>query len=113
MRKRGTTMPDLPATPELDKMQNVKHESQPIGEFLEWLQSEGIVLAKYDETVNSWQQMDGSELIVGSSATLMPTYDVTESLLARYFEIDLKKVEEEKRAVLEYLRNRSTSDGSS
>jgi len=91
-------MPDLPATPELDKMQNVKHQSQPIGEFMEWLWSRHIVLAKYE----SDEEMRPRPI----------SYSI-EQLLADFFEIDLKKVEEKKRAVLEYLRNRSTSDGSS
>lgn len=88
-----------PATTELDKMHGVTPRSQPIGEFLEWLSYKGIVLAKYEDGA-TWPR---------------PIYDTIEQLLAEHFEIDLKKIEQERRALLDYFRarNGSTSDGGS
>lgn len=81
----------VPPTPELDKMSAAKTQSQPAGEFLEWLLGEkGFVLAKYE----------------GDANYPHPIYETIEELLAEHFEIDLKKIEEEKRAMLEYLRSR-------
>ena len=65
-------------TPELNKMKKVQKDSQLIGEFLEWLQNEHHVLLPKNE----------------------------EDLLAQFFEIDLKKVEKEKREILKDLRKK-------
>lgn len=86
-----------PAVSELDKMHAITRQSQPIGEFLDWLSYKGIVLAKYKEGWNfPW-----------------PVHTSIEELLAEHFEIDLNKVEQERRALLDYFRarNGSTSDG--
>lgn len=78
-------------TPELEKMKAVQPKSQVIGEFLEWLTGEkGVTLAKYDK-----------------DNRLMPTHDHAEKLLAEFFEIDLVKVEREKRMILENIRRSS------
>ena len=75
---------------ELDKMSAVKEKSQAIGEFLEWLRSEkGYFLA-----------VDAGEREGGP---YMANYNI-EQLLAEFFEIDLNKVEQEKRAMLDQLR---------
>jgi hypothetical protein len=77
----------------------VTDKSQSIGEFLEWLLGEkGMHLARYDE-----DHFDGE--------FLMPVNIGIQELLAEYFEIDLNKVEQERRALLENLR--STQEGNS
>jgi len=76
-------LPKLPETPELEKMRGVREESQKIGQFLDWLRGEGM------------QIVDGDD---------EPLYLSIEQLLAKYFEIDLEKVEEERRALLAYQR---------
>ena len=71
--------------PECEKLKKVHEKSQTIGEFLEWLEGEkGVVLMveKEDETYPISFQYH------------------TEGLLAEYFEIDLKKVEAERREML-------------
>ena len=74
--------------PEHEKLHLIKDKSQEIGSFLEWLQDDAkIILAEYDE-------MD----------FLYPIYIRTEELLAKYFNIDLKKIEQEKRAMLDEIR---------
>lgn len=76
-------------TPEIDKMKSVNPQSQAIGEFLVWLQEfKGVSM------VHTIEEEDDCEKEV-------PYYFSIEKLLAEYFEIDLKKVEEEKLAILE------------
>lgn len=76
---------------ELEKMHAVKEKSQAIGEFLEWLISDKeLVIGRWD-----------------SDGTLHPKYVSIENLLAEFFGIDLKKVEKEKRAILDKIRGES------
>jgi septum formation topological specificity factor MinE len=86
--------------PECDRMNAVKEKSQVIGEFIEWLQSsqevteehESIILAHYPRSR------------ISSDPRLQRFQYTIEELLAKYFNIDLDKVEKEKRAILEALR---------
>lgn len=81
-------------TPEVDKMLAVRDKSQEIGSFLEWLRGEKkIVLAAYEHD------------------DLIEVYTSTNDLLAEYFEIDLNKVEAERRAILEGLRKAQVQPG--
>lgn len=92
-------------TPECEKMQAVKGESQAIGEFLDWMtSSKGYVIAEYPKALkvlhhHALQTQVGDELL--------PIHTRIEELLAEYFNIDLKKVEKEKRALLEEQRRRN------
>lgn len=82
-------------TPELDKMLVVRVRSQAIGEFLEWLaDTKGYGI--YSE--------DDAEDQEGNMQRLYFRAPNTEQLLAEYFEIDLKKVEKERRAILKELQ---------
>lgn len=82
--------------PECDKLLAVKDKSQPIGEFLDWLRNEkGIEFCR-------WMEAEDIE-----PEGYYPDYTRTEELLAEYFEVDLKKVEEERRAMLDDLRERN------
>jgi hypothetical protein len=65
---------------EHEKLSKIKDESQALGAFIEWLESEGVHMpAKWHRrSMNEW--------------------------LARYFEIDLNKLEEEKLHMLNRLR---------
>lgn len=81
-------MTDETKYPECEKMSAVSDKSQVCGEFLEWLNAE-------------------KDLHLGSytSEGLMRGVNVkTEALLAEFFEIDLKKVEAERRAMIEGLQ---------
>lgn len=40
--------------PNLYKMKSVQGHSQAIGEFLEWLEGKGIVLARYQGSSSDW-----------------------------------------------------------
>ena len=81
-------------TPELDKMLVVKDKSQLIGEFLEWLKEQDIVLAE-----GSGSTCDDYEI-----ECLMCSAKTTEQLLADYFDIDLAKCETERQALLAAVR---------
>ncbi|MEM9317303.1 MAG: hypothetical protein AAGA95_22075 [Pseudomonadota bacterium] len=78
-------------TPALNKMKRAKEDgSQIIGEFIEWLHSEGLCVAKparppYD-------------------AYWWPDARPIEKLLADYYGIDLMAVEREREAMLAELR---------
>ena len=78
------SLPELP-TPELDKMLDNQNESQAIGEFLDWLTSEGYAICELNKH-NEWHHVRKG----------------IEQLLADYFNVDLKKAEQEKRAILTY-----------
>ena len=80
-------MKKYPKTPELDKMRDVKDKSQHIGEFVEWLNNEGYSIATR-----------------GLDDLLYPTNLSIERLLANYYKIDLCKCENEREAILLYLR---------
>ena len=69
--------------PECDKLAAVSEDSNKIGAFLDWLSEQGIRLAKYNED---------DELLEERSKI--------EELLARYYGIDLKKVEDERQSIL-------------
>jgi len=83
--------------PECEKMSKVKKQSQLVGEFLDWLVNEReIVLSEYHEG-------EGRH----DDDVLMPISVRTEELLAEFFEIDLNKVEQERRQMLKELREKS------
>lgn len=75
--------------PEHDKMRVIAKQSQTIGEFLAWAQNEkGWALCHLDQNEQEY----------------MPVYKSITVLLAEYFEIDLNRVEDEKRQMLDELR---------
>lgn len=81
--------------PECEKAALIRDKSQVCGEFLEWLQGEGFVIAK-------WQR--------GQQDTLRAASLNMEKTLADFFGIDLDKIETEKRAMLEDMRKLNEED---
>ena len=77
-----------PECPECEKLSAVADESNNIGDFLDWLDNKGFLFCKYDKYEESYY----------------PTYPDTQKLLAEYFNIDLNKVEQERRALLQWLQ---------
>lgn len=74
-----------PEYPEHDKLRAVNDRSQVVGEFLDWLDGEGIRLARATETgLYDW-------ILVRESPR---------ELIAKFFEIDLNQIEREKRMML-------------
>ena len=80
--------------PECNKMLEVQDQSQTIGEFLDWL--------LHDK---------GAEIAEWRGDQLFPMRGSIESLLAEFFEIDLEKVEKERRAILEEMRQVNCGGG--
>lgn len=74
--------------PEHNKLHLIKDESQAQGDFLEWLGEQKIRLCVWSDEDKEYA----------------PIYESTEKLLARYHEIDLNKLEQEKRAMLDALQ---------
>jgi len=85
-------------TPELEKIAGNAHNSQLIGEFIEWLSGDqNITLMCYvcpcalDET---------HEVYAPNGMTI-------EQLLALYYGVDLKKAEKERQGLLDELREQN------
>lgn len=116
-----------PTVPEHDKLHKAKEElgTEAIGAFLEWLQHDGIQLARFwDHETNCESSEDDqypfrhegengrcykhkkSSCGYEGDGTMTPVHEPINKLLARYAGIDLAKLEEEKRALLEYERSR-------
>ena len=104
--------------PECDKMLAAKECSQVIGEFLEWLQSgeadptvlkRPVHLAALGVETTYWDELAHEECDLPedeweTTDELRPFQYTTEELLAKFFGIDLAKVEKEKCAMLEEQR---------
>jgi hypothetical protein len=102
--------------PECEKMLSVQEKSQAIGEFLEWLQSGEADNTKFKRVIflgarrivsehNDGKPMEDEDDWYVSDHFVDPIHYNIEELLAKFFGIDLAKVEEEKRAMLEEARN--------
>ena len=110
--------------PECEKLAEASKESQSIGHFLEWLlDDKGYEVCEFKEeyeeetadgdpiTVNLFTQRewydDGHDEAADSGTYIrVPNPQknggsIIEGFLAEYFDIDMKKVEEERRAMLE------------
>lgn len=81
--------------PECDKMIAIQDKSMILSNFVDWLGSSGYAICTFEETPGYPKEQ---------WISIRKSY---EKLFAEYFGIDLKKVEQEKRAVLESLRNQN------
>jgi hypothetical protein len=94
-------------TPELDKIKSVSGSSQTIGDFLEWLRNQDVVLAEYHKHEDSCfpeEDTERLEPMCNMDDRLVPVQMSIERWLAKYFDIDLDKAEEERVTVLEQWR---------
>ena len=86
---------------EVAKMVAVKEKSQAIGEFIEWLEGhKAVVFAQWAQEVCP----NGYSCSHKHEPQLFPMHYDIETLLADFFDIDLNKVEKEKRAILKMIR---------
>ncbi len=93
---RPETMPKPSDYPEHQKLQNVSEHSQVIGEFLDWMQcTHGAELAYYTNVDYGYSHTK-RELV------FMP--GGVQKWLAEFFDIDLAKIEDEKRIMLAKMR---------
>jgi hypothetical protein len=124
-----------PKCPECERMRAASSTSQAQGEFLDWLQQEKhwSLCATHRHTEECYtlglkpkelvalhgRFMDTTEQAKGRfnsaqcrfrEGQYLPVSFQMESLLAEYHGIDLKKVEKERRALLDYVRAQSNSD---
>ena len=83
-----------PATPVLDRIREIRQQSQAVGKFLEWLENEGYTLA-----VPSNRNYDGRPYC------LNPAIVNRKDLLYQFFEIDQEQENAELEAILEYFRS--------
>jgi hypothetical protein len=108
MAKRSKTPKPEPACPECARARAIKDKSQIVGEFLNWLQTEKKVhlctIHEHTEDCKKWR--GGVYRIVCDfhDSQYVPFSYGVEKLLADYFKIDLNKMEDEKRALLDYIR---------
>lgn len=88
--------------PEHAKLQKVQEKSQAIGEFIEWLrQSKKIVFCLHRDDLPTGTIVEPENEYIPE---WMPTTIRIEETLAEYFKIDLNKLEAEKRAMLDEVR---------
>ncbi len=81
-----------PECPECEKLLKVSEESNKIGSFIDWLiNKKGVTFARFDD--------DSEEYIPHPL-----DYLSINQLLGVYFEVDLDKVEKERRALLDWVR---------
>jgi len=111
-------MGDEKKYPECEKLSAVKDKSQKIGEFLEWPPEKGVELSvRHTHTKECLDESDWEvfeedpggfrtdDFLCSCVDDGLLSYTVgKEKLLAEFFEIDLNKVEEERRAMIEDLR---------
>jgi hypothetical protein len=88
--------------PEHEKLKEIQEQSQVCGEFLNWLQNEKrIHLCTYEKTHIIYDdEGDGEEIPEGYYGI----NKTNEKLLAEFFNIDLDRLEQEKRQMLDELR---------
>ena len=96
--------------PEHERLALVKDKSHEIGTFLEWLTEQGIGLSKYhkhSEECGKVYSNGYSKECKMTEDTLSPYPMNIEVLLARFYGIDLDKLEREKRQILADIRKRA------
>jgi hypothetical protein len=92
---RGPTVERVESRyPQHDKLRAVQAESQAQGEFVDWLEEQGIFLAE-------WVKVSS---LPSSSERLVPATTPLRDLLAEYHGVDQAELEREKRAMLDAQR---------
>ena len=108
--------------PEHNKLHAVRDRSEAIGEFLEWLRGQRVNLMVWREDIEDTMPCSNWNCIGGEvrgkpcpfcNGTGQTTYmrkewwplgKTIEGILAEYFDVDLDKLEAEKRAMLDGIR---------
>lgn len=89
-----------PKTPELDKLNAVVSDRNTICQFLDWLQEQGMEIAAYHKHTDACEEGE----VCGLSEQRLYSVNIRgETLAHQYLEIDEKKVEEERQALIESL----------
>jgi hypothetical protein len=74
--------------PEHDKLHKIQDQSQACGEFIDWLESQGLHLCEADP----------------ESGRYWPTHRPLRGLLADFFGIDQRKIDAEKEQMIAAMR---------
>jgi hypothetical protein len=88
---------------ECEKLLNVSDKSQVIGEFLDWL--------KYKKEIVLCKLVRSKSISMFEEDSHAPIFTPNEKLLAEYFNIDLDKVEQERRTMLKAIREKKGDVG--
>lgn len=91
-----------PIYSEHKKLKAISHLSNAIGEFLEQKKYDGIVLCKFRAESKNWNNDHTDYDFIPEG--YYPIYEQTEDMLARYFKIDQRRLEKEKRQMLKSIR---------
>jgi hypothetical protein len=86
--------------PEHEKLSKIKDCSQLLGEFLDWAHGQDLTLCWYDDGEND---PDG-EPVFAHERGWRPCRDNIETLLSKFYGIDLRKIEAEKDQMLNEIR---------
>lgn len=91
---------------EHDKLEEVQEERNLIGDFLRWLQEQGFVIAESKRHLEKRKDDHPETLELDGLHwdKLVRTPLQIEDFLAKYFDIDQRKLQEEKEEMLEELR---------
>jgi len=95
--------------PECEKLNGVSAFSQKIGEFLDWLEQElscSICTAHSIDDMDEDDPTDYGDL----EEVYLPVLSRKEKLLAKFFNIDLNKIEKERRQMLGELQKQERKD---
>lgn len=97
-----------PTYPACEQMSAVAPFSQHVGDFLDWLREQGIVLAHH-ACPHGWTNPEECEESKScrrgdNDFSLWHHGEATTAMLARFYDVDLDAVERERRAMLEALR---------
>lgn len=89
--------------PEHEKLAAVSDKSQACGEFIEWLQGQGLCLAE-PHSHSEDCRYGGFKICNLRDQELIPAQRNMRRLLAEFFDIDEEKLEQEKQAILNQMR---------
>lgn len=89
---------------EHEKLKALGESREAVQELLDWLGDDGIHLAKRHAHEDGCYNGDGELDCAARQEELIDHYETKEKLMARFFEIDLDKLENEKRAMLDEIR---------
>jgi hypothetical protein len=89
-------------TPELDKQHTIieSGEADTLGRFYDWLHERGYHIAQY----MTFEEPEFD----GEYQQLVPIREAPEQLFAKFFGIDLNKIEAERRAILDEIRAKTS-----
>ncbi len=91
--------------PEHEKLKALDNKNIVCGNFLEWLQdTKGYVLCEEHEHTSYCYDEEGNMNCEYGNGDMMPVRLNIESILADYFDINTKKLEEEKDKMLKDMR---------